>query len=349
LVVNPDNVKLLPVGTVNPPVAVVTADPFPKLIDVAVVPPIVRLPAVSVSISDANPPNTLSLPAFVKSNFVVPDDDASIMSPTEFAWFTINAPLFPIPPVMNNGAFGDTAVPPISTPDWYVEVSNIVPLPFAASERFELLVFVVISGVFPPANVNTPVGDMLLLPVKNCMFPFVPLLVDTNVNVPDDALPPLIVADPPNVNVVVAPKLNAGAVVMVASPLSVSVVAPDNVSVDPDVIVFPVNERFPVPRSSIPTFEIFFPPAAILLPNVMFPVVLPPSVKLFKLSAWILPPPLNANPVDPTPLCAEILATGVRVPATPVNANFALVVAVDPSNRSSVVLIGSTAPLFSCQ
>ena len=53
LVVNPDNVKLLPVGTVNPPVAVVTADPFPKLIDVAVVPPIVRLPAVSVSISDA--------------------------------------------------------------------------------------------------------------------------------------------------------------------------------------------------------------------------------------------------------------------------------------------------------
>jgi hypothetical protein len=69
------------------------------------------------------------------------------------------------------------------------------------------------------------------------------------------------------------------------------------------------------------------------------------NVLLFK--DWIAPVPLRERPVEvPDEGVAAILATGVAVPASPVNANFALVVEVPPNSKSNVLLEGDIALLF---
>src|SRR5260221_4551312 len=50
----------------------------------------------------------------------------------------------------------------------------------------------------------------------------------------------------------------------------------------------------------------------------------------------------------PPAVCAEIEATGVPFPVAFVNANRAELVDVPPKRRSSVILIGLSAPRFSC-
>ena len=82
--------------------------------------------------------------------------------------------------------------------------------------------------------------------------------------------------------------------------------------------------------------------------KTILPVVAPPSVKVFLLSAWIDPSPPSTKPVPPV-ICDEIEATGVREPALFRKANFALAVEFAPSNRSIVVLYGASAPLFCCK
>ena len=68
--------------------------------------------------------------------------------------------------------------------------------------------------------------------------------------------------------------------------------------------------------------------------KAMFPVVGPPMVKVLLLRDWIEPLPLSDRPGVPFPLSAEILATGVAVPALLINANLALDVAVPPKRTS---------------
>lgn len=76
---------------------------------------------------------------------------------------------------------------------------------------------------------------------------------------------------------------------------------------------------------------------------------LPPIVNVLSFNDWIVELlPLNDNPFGAAPVTADILATGVLF-ATPVNANSALFVAVDPRRRSFVMLDGSTVPRFVCQ
>ena len=59
----------------------------------------------------------------------------------------------------------------------------------------------------------------------------------------------------------------------------------------------------------------------------------------------MVPVPLRDNPlVVPLDGVAAILATGVALPAFPVNANFALLVAVPPSSTSSVDILGYNSP-----
>ncbi len=62
---------------------------------------------------------------------------------------------------------------------------------------------------------------------------------------------------------VVVESATVAAVVIVARPDAVRVVAPESVNVAPDVMVFPFSDRLPVPRSSVPTFEMFFVAAVI--------------------------------------------------------------------------------------
>jgi hypothetical protein len=210
---------------------------------------------------------------------------------------------------MKSGAFGVETAVPIWTPDWKFDVNRIVPVPFAAKLKLLLLTLVVISGLFPPARVSTPAEEIELLALKNWMFPLVPLVVDTSVNVPDTPVPPLIVEFPPKVTLVVDPNVSPAAVVMLARPESLSVVAPESVRVEPEVMVLPDSDKFPPPKSSVPTLEIFlvaaetFPPSVkalivsvlvdpitgavpvkliALLARAMFPVVAPPMVKVFK-------------------------------------------------------------------
>jgi hypothetical protein len=72
-------------------------------------------------------------------------------------------------------------------------------------------------------------------------------------------------------------------------------------------------------------------------------------VNVLSFNDWIVDvDPFNDNPFGALPVTADILATGVLF-ATPVNANSALVVAVDPNNKSFVILAGSTVPRFCCQ
>ena len=76
--------------------------------------------------------------------------------------------------------------------------------------------------------------------------------------------------------------------------------------------------------------------------NTMLPVVLPPSVKVWRLVVARLPVAVrNVPPVVP----AESVAVGVLPALIPVTANRALLVAVLPSRRSSVVFLSKIEPL----
>src|SRR5579859_37623 len=79
--------------------------------------------------------------------------------------------------------------------------------------------------------------------------------------------------------------------------------------------------------------------------KTMLPVLLSPSVKdCFAVVASVP----AAERYTPPGVPAETEATGVP-PATFINANFAELVAVDPSSRSSVMLSGESSPFARCQ
>ena len=125
----------------------------------------------------------------------------------------MSAPLFPIPPLIDNGA-------------------GVVAFPTKTDELKSL--------------------DKVRFPCPAAVIVKLPFVVVANVA--SDPLPIFrVVADIPKVF----------AEVIVANPESDKVVAPDKVSVEPDVTVFPESERFPVPKSRVPTLLIFFVPATI--------------------------------------------------------------------------------------
>ena len=75
-------------------------------------------------------------------------------------------------------------------------------------------------------------------------------------------------------------------------------------------------------------------------------LVVLPRVKFCLLVVKILPvASMESAPLIP----AETEAVGVPLPVTLVKANLALLVAVEPRSRSSVILKGESAPWFSCQ
>src|SRR5487761_426278 len=79
--------------------------------------------------------------------------------------------------------------------------------------------------------------------------------------------------------------------------------------------------------------------------KTMLPVLLSPSVKdCFAVVASVP----AAERYTPPGVPADTEATGVP-PATFINANFALAVAVDPSKRSSVMFSGESSPFARCQ
>jgi len=104
-----------------------------------------------------------------------------------------------------------------------------------------------------------------------------------------------------------------------------------------------------------------------LIVLVVFALMIPPSVRLPELVRTLALEKKLMLPVVPLPSCkvclfvvprtpvavsdvapivpAETDAVGVP-PATLVNANFALLVAVEPSSRSSVMLVGDSAFAF---
>ena len=198
---------------------------------------------------------------------------------------------------------------------------------------------------------------MLLVPIPtnpcpvgfNRIFAFVGVGLDdpASVNVDEAAVPPLIVAFPPKLKLVVAPRLNPDAVVNVARLVSDKVVAVAMVSVvEPDVIVFPVRDMFPAPKSSVPTLEIFFVAAAIFCPSVIFPVFASPRVRLCFAVVASVP---FAERYTPPEVPADKLATGVALPALLIKANFALLVEVPPNKTSKVLFAGDKALLLICQ
>jgi len=75
------------------------------------------------------------------------------------------------------------------------------------------------------------------------------------------------------------------------------------------------------------------------------PVEALPSVRLWALVVPRIPVALSDNAILFAP---EIEAVGVP-PATLVKANLALLVAVEPSKRSSVMLVGANAPPVLCR
>jgi hypothetical protein len=179
---------------------------------------------------------------------------------------------------------------------------------------------------------------MVLLLLKNWIFPFVPFAVDTNVSVPPDVFPPLIVAEFPNVRLVVDDIVNPAAVVMFANPESDNVVAPDTVNVAP-VFTVPSDVAF---NTDVP-FNVTVPALIVNNPAApppfgliaIFPVVPPPifNVLLFKLCivAFVA---LNATPFPFPPFAvADNDATGVA-PINPVTPKSADVVAVPPNRKS---------------
>src|ERR1700722_9576929 len=266
-------------------------------------------------------------------------------------------------PSFTNKGNGVLVVAPMTKPEVAFPVITC-PVPFGNIVRFAFVPAVVISGDCPPAKVSSPADEIDVdpAPVKKLIFPFVPLVVDTNVRVPPFVVPPVIVvAPPPNVRPVVKFRLKFALVVNVVKLESLNVV------VFPKVIVLLVNDiRFAAASSSIlsPTTWRFPPsfanpaPVVIAAPFVVFkfnavglsirifPVLADPKVKLCLPVVKIFP--LASSERALGVVTAEILAVGVP-PATFLNENFALLVAVDPRSRSSVILNGDTAPEFSCQ
>jgi len=218
----------------------------------------------------------------------------------------IAAALPPIPPDTESGA-SVLAFDPILTPDRALDVKTILPEPFAANVKLLFAPLVVISGVLPPARVRTPVGDIdAFVGLKKLIFPWVPLAVETSVNVPPEVLPPLIVGLLPSVKVVVEGSDNEA--------LLVSVVRLDA------VIVVPLSVKLPAVVSTL-----------LLLKKLILPVE--PSV-----SVWLLVVPSTPAPVRKVallPFAAEMEAVGIP-PALFKKPNFAEAVAVPPSRTSTV-------------
>ena len=87
-------------------------------------------------------------------------------------------------------------------------------------------------------------------------------------------------------------------------------------------------------------FAVRIDPAAPLRgDSVMFPVVLPPRVRVFPRRDWIVE--FEASRDNPLLFDAEIVATG-RSDAIPVTANLADSVVVPPTAKSNVSLIGES-------
>jgi len=81
--------------------------------------------------------------------------------------------------------------------------------------------------------------------------------------------------------------------------------------------------------------------------KLIFPVVAPPSVKVFARRLWIVD--VEASNDKPLPLVvADIVATGAPA-AIPLTANSALDVEVEPKARSNVEFEGDRRLLFNCQ
>jgi hypothetical protein len=185
-------------------------DVRPIVIVVALTVPIPNVPFVNVSI--VCPAARLTDPPFVTSNFVAPDALASSKSP-EFVLFTINAPLFPIPPLINNGACGVTIELPISTPDVALELRSSVPVPFAPNVKlvFAPVVWIVVDDPFPrlivaPFTVRFPPSVVNPVPVVIALFvvvsnPSVPVPVMSMIlEFPANVTPaPFTVRFPPSV------------------------------------------------------------------------------------------------------------------------------------------------------
>jgi hypothetical protein len=237
-----------------------------------------------------------------------------------------------------NGASGVVATElPISTPDVAVDFNSTVPVPAAASVRFPFDVVVIVDA--PPF----------------------PTLI-----VPPDAPKFSVVAAPAKLSVVAVPLNNASVVwfvVIVDAPfnakLDAVVIVPSELAVSVEVLIASVPAVFSVPKEfafsvDVP-FSVTVPALTVNNPFpfpgliAMFPVLPPPIVKVVLFRLWIVDvAPFNDNPFGALPVTADILATGV-LSSTPVNANSALVVALEPSSRSSELCIGDNAPPSNCQ
>jgi len=173
---------------------------------------------------------------------------------------------------------------------------RIGPVPLAARVKLLLTVLVVISGTLFPVRVRTPAGEIELLLPKKLILPLVPLVVETRVKVPEEAVPPLITADPPRVKVVALTVKLAFVVKLVRE----------------DAFKLEVLFKLTVPALTEKRPAPLFGEIAIL------PVELPPMVKVLLLSDWMVA--LLAVRAIPFPLVvAERVAVGlpVAMPVTP--------------------------------
>lgn len=138
------------------------------------------------------------------------------------------------------------------------------------------------------------------------------------------------------------------------------VIAPDAISIfdESSVKASPPSPRVIIPLASNTSLAVNVPATVMVEDAVtasdsvielepesitMFPVVEPPRVRVFIRRDWIV----AVDPVSDIPLLfvvADIEAVGVPS-LIPVIANSALVVAVAPTNRSTVELLGNNAPL----
>ncbi len=311
---------------------------LPKVSVPTLVPPMVSpVFAVNTSISEVNPPTKLTIPVFPTVNFVVPLALAAMMSPL-FAWFTMRAPLFPIPPLIDSGA-GVVALP---TNTAELKSLERVVLPEPAEVKLKL-------PFVPVVIVDEPLFPTVIVPPDAPIFRDVAALPKFNVvavlsNKVSEAWFVVIVAAPLNAN--------APDVVSVASELAVIVAVFPNVS--PAAVFNVPNEValiVEVPLNVVvPAFTVNSPATPPLFGLIaMFPVLAPPIVKVLLFRDWIVPGLSDSPFTVPLAGFAEILATGVEAPATPVKANLAPVVAVPPKSRSSVMFAGESAPRFSCQ
>jgi len=150
----------------------------------------------------------------------------------------------PIPPDTESGA-GVFAFDPILTPDRALDVKTILPEPLAARVKL-LFAVVVISGLWPPARVRTPAGEIELLVLKKLIFPWVPLVVETRVSVPPEFVPPLIVALLPRVKLAVAFNVRLALLVSVVR-FGAEMVVPLSVRLPAEVIAL-----FPLKKLTLP-------------------------------------------------------------------------------------------------